>query len=153
MANRSHTQIVAEIRAFTEPIDGNWLRLDGLVTELWQFGRPTEAIPDLLGVFERMPTAYSGPLWGIVHGLEDLPEYAPHLARSVARKPSEFAVMMLGRMLNGGITHIDGEPIFPMLQVVADNPELPAEVRVTATGFMERHPHLRQVEKTTKRKQ
>ena len=140
---RTHAQIVADIHAFTEPANGNWLGLDALITELWQSGRPQDAIPDLLGVFERMPTAHSGPLWGILHGLEALPGYEPHVARSVQRVPAEFGVMMLGRLLNGGVTDIDGEPIYPMLQAVADNSDLPAEIREMATGFMERHPHLR----------
>ncbi len=153
---RSHTQIVADLRAFNPPEQAGWVttwdELDALVAELWQAGRPADAIPVLLGVFERFPTADGHALWGVMHGLESLSGYQPHLARSVVRQPSVFGVRMLGRMLNGSINDIEGEPIYTMLQVVADNPTVPTEIRVEASGFMDRHPNLCQVEKTTKRK-
>lgn len=157
MASRSHAQIVADIRAFNPSEQAGWVtawdELEALVAELWQAGRPAEAIPELLEVFERFPTADGHALWGVMHGLESLSGYQPHLARSVNRKPSVFGVRMLGRMLNGRIIDIEGEPIYTMLQAVADNPTAPTEIRVEATGFMDRHPNLRQVEMTTKRKQ
>lgn len=149
MARRTHAQIVADIRAF-DPVeqDGwvcDWDELQGLLAELWKYGRPVDAIPVLLGVFERFPTADGHTLWSVMHGLEALPwpKLFPHVARSVARKPSIVGVRMLGRMLNGGITDIDGSPIYPMLQAVADNPDLPEVIRKDATDFMERHPYLR----------
>lgn len=143
MARRTHAQIVADIRAFTPPDEWEWDGLDVLLTELREFGRPTDAIPDLLTLYERFPAVINDWLWEILHWLESLPGYQPHLARSVVRKPSRFGVSMLGRMLNSGITDIEGQPIYPMLQAVADNPDLPGVIRETATGFMNRHPHLR----------
>jgi hypothetical protein len=149
VARRTHAQIVADIRAFnpTEQVGwvNDWDELEDLLAELWKFGRPVDAIPVLIGVFERFPTADGHTLWSVMHGLEGLPwpTLFPQVARSVARKPSIVGTRMLGRMLNAGITDIDGEPIYPMLQAVADNSDLPVEIRERATGFMERHPHLR----------
>ena len=57
----------------------------------------------MLRVFERFPLDDgAGVAWSIVHGLESLPGYEPHLVDSLRRRPSELGVVMLNRMLNVG---------------------------------------------------
>ena len=94
---RTTADIAHDIATFV-PKEDNWLALDELVAELWQAGHPQQAIPELLSVFERYPEEEGfGAVWGVLHGLEALPNYEPELLRSLARQPSEFGVRMVGR--------------------------------------------------------
>ncbi len=136
---RKHADIVVDLRAFAPPAD-DWDRLNDLAAELWKSGSPADAIPDLLGVFERFPDAESfGVFWSILHGLESLPGYEAELVRSVQRRPSEFGVLMVGRLLNAGRAEAAGTPLLPLLQSVAARPGLPERVRRTAQLFAEKH--------------
>lgn len=91
--------VLGEIAAFA-PVDGSWLPLDSLLSELWSIGATAECIPVLLGVFERFPDEDgSGVLWSIVHGIEALEiDYGSALRESVSRKPSLMGGIMLGRL-------------------------------------------------------
>jgi hypothetical protein len=136
---RTTKDIVADIAAF-QPADGNWRGLDTLLNELWTAGAPDKAIADLLAVYERFPEEDgAGVFWSILHGLESLPGYEPHLARSVRRVPSDMGVTMLGRLLNGGRRDIEGSPIAGLLREAAERSDVGPEARTTAIGFLERH--------------
>ena len=132
---RSAAKIVAAIRAF-EPADGNWRPLDDLFAELWSTGEAKLQIPALFSVLERFPEEDgAGVLWSVVHGLESLPDYEPELVRSVQRQPSELAVTMIGRLLNGGISKVGATDLVSLLQSVAAHAEVPARVREIARDF------------------
>ncbi|WP_446904859.1 hypothetical protein [Burkholderia sp. YIM B11467] len=121
------------------PEGDNWLVLDLLLTELWQAGHPEQAIPELLSVFERYPEEDgSGVIWGVLHGLESLPNYEPELLRSIARQPSEFGVCMVGRLLNTGRREVDGISLLDTLRELAATAKSPL-VRETAVGFVSRN--------------
>lgn len=95
---RTTQQVLKEIKAF-RPTDGEWLTLDELLDELWQLGVTHDAIPVLLGIFERFPDDDgAGVLWSIVHGLESLEGYESELRASVARTPSIMGTIMLKRL-------------------------------------------------------
>lgn len=117
--HRPIASIANDIATFV-PQDGNWIALDALMAELWQTGHPEQAIPELLSVFERYPDEDgAGVIWGVLHGLESLPNYEPELLRSLARQPSEFGVRMLGRLLNAGIQEIAGVSVLHKLQEIS----------------------------------
>jgi hypothetical protein len=91
-------QILSDIDAF-QPIEGNWLPLNDLLTELWSVVVPQSAIPVLLHVFERFPDEDgAGVLWGIVHGLESLPGYESLLLESAESRPTPFKRIMVDRL-------------------------------------------------------
>jgi len=46
---------------------------------------------------------------------------------------------MLGRLLNGGIREVEGEPIHNMLRGVSANPDVSKAIRDEAQGFFDRH--------------
>ncbi|WP_347332976.1 hypothetical protein [Marinimicrobium locisalis] len=96
---RSSAQILEEISVF-EPIEDEWLPLDGLLEELWISGVSEEFLPILFGVFERYPEEDgAGVLWSIVHGVESLPfDYEPTLKESMNKKPSIMGEIMLKRL-------------------------------------------------------
>ncbi|OXJ26150.1 hypothetical protein CFB82_35465 [Burkholderia sp. HI2714] len=135
---RATADIAHDIATFV-PEDGNWLALDLLVTELWQAGHPEQAIPALLSVFERYPEEDGfGVIWGVLHGLESLPNYEQELLRSIARQPSEFGVCMVGRLLNAGIEEVGGISLLDTLHQLAATTKSP-RIREAAAGFASRN--------------
>ncbi|SNZ00234.1 hypothetical protein [Flagellimonas pacifica] len=91
--------------------NGNWLRLDELITELWESGRPESGIDALFGVFEKNPTDDgSGVFRTILHGLEIL-EYEHKLYDLLMDKPSHMTITMLKRIENTDSDTIAGKSI------------------------------------------
>jgi hypothetical protein len=135
--HRTTASIARDIATFV-PKDDNWLALDSLMTELWQTGNPEQAIPELLSVFERYPEEEGfGVVWGVLHGLEALPNYEPELLRSLARQPSEFGVRMIGRLLNAGTREIGGVSLLETLRALATTARSPG-IRKAAQDFVSR---------------
>ena len=135
---RAPDQIIADIRTF-EPTGGNWLPLDALLAELWDSGGAGEHTADLLSVFERFPNEDGDVLWGIMHGLEALPDYEPILVRSVLALPSEMGVLMVGRLLNGGMSQIGTVSLVELLREVAASAIAPRSVRESAARWARKH--------------
>jgi hypothetical protein len=91
----------------------------------------------LLGVFERFPEDDGyGIFWSIVHCLEACEGYESALIDSVARSPAEFNVLMVNRLLNGGLTEVDGQSLLAVLASVASNPMARSSARKSAQGFV-----------------
>lgn len=133
---RSHTEIVEDLNRFAPPCD-DWDKLQMLLDELWRDGNPSAAIFQLLGVFERYPADEDGcgVFWSILHGLETLAGYEPHLLRSVQTSPSEFGVMMLGRIRNAKIDTIGSVPIVSVLRAISELEAACERVRKVARRF------------------
>ena len=133
---RSHTEIVEDLKQFAPPCD-DWGKLQMLLDELWLVGKPSAAIPDLLAVFERYPADEDGcgVFWSILHGLETLAGYETHLLRSVQHAPSEFGVMMLGRIRNAKIDTIDSVSILSVLRATIESNAACERVREVANQF------------------
>ncbi len=135
---RTSLQIIQDIEQFV-PIDGSWLRLEDLLSELFQRTVGREGIVAMLGVLERFPTEDgAGVFWSIVHGLESLPGYEPYLIESVRRRPSDLGLVMLHRILNSGQSDAGGISIRSVLLEVVTNPEAETSVREQAESFLRR---------------
>ena len=92
----------------------------------------------LLGVFERFPDEDGfGVFWSIVHCLEACNGYESSLLESVRTAPVEFNVLMVNRLLNGGVTQVAGESLLGVLAAVASNESAAAGVRKSASDFIE----------------
>jgi len=137
--SRAPSDVLIEIDAFS-PIDGDWRPLDSLLDELWHAGVPPAAVPVLLRVFERFPDGEDGGgvFWSIVHGLERVGGYESPLLHSVRSSPSEFGIVMVGRMLNAGITRVDNSDLKEVLTTVSSCAEVPSRVTKVATRFLTR---------------
>lgn len=133
---RTQLEILRDIDAFSPPAD-DWSRLQALLDELWADGSPIDAMPELLALFARYPVDEdgSGVFWSALHGLEGLSGYEPHLLRSVQQAPSEFGVMMLGRLLNADILYIERSLIVDTLNAVSCSEFAPSRVRELAIEF------------------
>ncbi len=122
------------------PTDGDWLPLESLLNRV--FSRPVSSteITAMLRLFERFPTEDGAEIfWSIVHGLEAVPGYESFLADSVRRVPSEFGVLMLGRLLNSGQREIAGTPISALLTSVQSSPNASSSAKRHAHNFQTRH--------------
>ena len=76
----------------------------------------------LLSVFERFPDEDGfGVFWSIVHLLEACRGYESALVQSVRRKPSEFNLIMISRLINGGVTSVKGQSLLAVLAGVGSN--------------------------------
>ena len=138
---RSPEEVAQDIARFS-PHEGDWGALDALAQELRASGRAQEALWAPFALFERFPSEEdgSGVFWTILHGIEALDEYGAELAESLRRQPSDFGVLLAGRMLNANIKTLDGLPLASFLQSVAESPRCPKSAAVTALRFIDRNP-------------
>ena len=94
----------------------------------------------LLDIFERFPEIDGyGVFWGIVHALEACNGYESSLLASISRKPCEFNVLMINRLLNTGVAVIDGQSLIEVLQKVPSNPAATATAGVDAHRYLQKH--------------
>jgi len=104
-----------------------WLDLDDLVEEL-ALAPPSvnigggdapgvDAARILLGVFERFPR-HDGyeVFWTLLHHVEALAGYEPTLIASVRRVPNEMGLIMVRRLLNGGVSTVEGVDLQVLLR-------------------------------------
>jgi hypothetical protein len=136
---RALARIIADLSAF-RPIRGDWLPLEALCAELWNSKQARKAVGELLAVFERFPEDDgAGAFWTILHGLESLRGYEPALIASVQRKPSDFGVIMVGRLLNDRQTHVGDVHLLDLLEAIACDTTVPESIRRRADQFAARH--------------
>ena len=136
--SRPTEEIVKDMARFDGIRDG-WPKLDSLVTELKTSPTPARAIDALLGVFERHPgaTSGSGVLMTVLHTLEAMPGFEVHLVESMRRRPSVFAVMMLNRLLNSGVTEVGVDSLIQLLEDTRTNPHCQRAVKAEIESVLE----------------
>jgi len=132
---RAIENIIADIERF-DPVRSSWLDLDGSVNELFSTDKAADGMGALFRVFERNPLADGyGVFWTLLHGLESLPEYEHSLLESTHRCPSAFTLIMLKRLSTAGVREIAGISIVGLLNNIAENPAVPAELRRQARRY------------------
>lgn len=93
----------------------------------------------MLHVFERFPDDDGfGIFWGLVHALEACSGYESEMLASVARKPCEFNVLLVNRLLNAGITDVDGVSLEGVLSSVMESNAATPGVRQDAERYIAR---------------
>ena len=93
----------------------------------------------MLHVFERFPEDDGfGIFWGLVHALEACSGYESEMLASVARKPCEFNVLLVNRLLNAGITDVDGVSLEGVLSSVMESNAATPRVRHDAERYIAR---------------
>lgn len=133
---RSIEAVLSEINNFA-PVNEEWEVLDVLIEEAASLD-DQRIIKCLLNVLERNPEHDGfGVFWSIVHCLEELGEYESELALSVLSKPHEMTVLMLNRMLNGGIYEIESRSIIDILREISVNDDFSTTIRNDALGYLE----------------
>ena len=124
---------------FAAPRDEGQLRqLDGLVSSLSPNSCGPAEIRALLGVFERFPEEDGfGVFWSMLHLLEACSGYEPALIESVTRMPGHFNVLMVNRLLNAGVSQVQGISLVSVLSAVASSNNATGSVRKDAQRFIE----------------
>jgi hypothetical protein len=74
-----------------------------------------------------------GPL---VHELEAIPGYEPHLRDSVLRQPTDLGIWLVNRILNSEISSDARSGWLQVLQTVLTHPLACNEARRTASDFL-----------------
>jgi hypothetical protein len=69
--------------------------------------------------------------------LEALTGYGPLLLASVRNSPGEFNLLMVNRLLNGGIREVEGVSLIRVLEDVCGTPSSSAQARAQARSFLE----------------
>jgi hypothetical protein len=142
------TQLLSEATDwFTDPHDELQLRLlDELLQSAATQSLGHREYRALFGIFERFPSEDGfGVFWGIIHCMESCNGYEPDLIASVLRKPVEFNILMVNRLLNTGVLDIDGQPLMSVLASVASNPAATRDAKYSAERFIS---HQRQQGRT-----
>ena len=127
-----------ELSWFDSPEDEAQLRrLDEVIDELSALEPSQRDFEELLAVFERFPEDDGfGVFWSIIHCLEHFQGYEPALLESVRRSPGEFNLLMINRMLNGGVAYIGSQSLIELLQIVAASESASEQARQTALGYI-----------------
>jgi hypothetical protein len=116
--------------------------IDRLIAELFATEQPDQGTAILFQIFERFPNedGYGG-FWAVLHALERISGYENSLVDSVRWQPSSFAVLMINRLLNAGVTLVGRVGLIQLLAEVIANPRTSPEVRQDAQRFLQRHQH------------
>jgi hypothetical protein len=137
--SRDATAIIADLNGYSGS-DTTWRGLDELVLELFRSPVSAAGLDALFGVFERHPTHDGfGVFWTILHGIESVSAYEPHLLSSLRRRPSLFAVYMVNRILNAGDPDVGGVSWISALRDIASREDVEREVRDAAHKILQRH--------------
>jgi hypothetical protein len=114
--------------------------LEGALNALGNAPDTSLCIPSLLAVFERFPWSDGfGLCWSILHAIEQLPGYEPHLVASVLRAPGEFNLMMVNRLVNGGVSDVGGVSLLGLLDEVARGSRYSEQARDEAREYLDYH--------------
>lgn len=137
---RDIREIVAEVDALApeNPSELDLDRLDALSVEYFSHAEAAEYQDVWFRIFERFPESDgNGVFWSILHGIEAQPGSDAHVVTSVLRKPTQFPVLMVNRILNSGRSEIGEIDLLGLLQSVVEDVSASPEVRLDAKGFLE----------------
>jgi hypothetical protein len=133
-------RVIADIDGLTAVApDGLDLdRLQSLADEYFTSPEAPAHLDVWFRLYERFPEFDGhGVFWTILHGIEAQPNSDGCVVASVRRRPSRFPLLMVNRMLNGGIKITDGVDLVELLQTVAADEWCLAGLRRDAERFLE----------------
>jgi hypothetical protein len=131
-------QLVEAIDAITSVESADDLsRLQDLADRYFTSRQAAKHLEVWFRLYERFPEDDGcGIFWAILHGLEALPDCDTQVVASVRRKPSQFPVRMVNRMLNADIRTVAGVDLLDLLKTVAADKSCPVSVRQDARGYL-----------------
>jgi hypothetical protein len=136
-------EIVAAIDALSS-VDGadDRRRLRELADRYFTLPGAAENLDVWFRLYERFPEDDGeGVFWPILHEIEAQPGYEVFVVASVHRRQAYFPVLMVNRMLNGGIASVGGVDLLALLRRVAADEQCPPSVRQEAEDFLEHQRH------------
>ena len=122
---KSTDDLVNEI-IFFEPADDDFTELEALVDDLRQAGGASAALPALLTLFERFADAEGNAFDAAARLIEQLGGgYESQVLSSFRRSPSLTTARMLGRLLDRGVSTVDGDALLEAFEEVSQQRGLP----------------------------
>ena len=92
----------------------------------------------MINVFERFPEDDGSEVfWGLVHFLEACSGYESTLIESVTHQPVNFPLLMINRLINGGITQVNGHSLLSVLSSARSNPRATNSAKEAAQHYIE----------------
>jgi hypothetical protein len=140
MKNNSIDPIVSEIDLLMSLESAAELnRLTELVDLYFNHDRAEEFLDVWFRLYERFPDDETeGIFWSILHGIEQYhPDSDRLVVSSVRRNTSEFPMMMVNRLLNGGIKKVDTVDLLQLLEGVTTNDIYSTSIRETARSYID----------------
>ena len=133
---RSVDELLSELQAFAPTQDGadNVHRLNELLAGFAALPGCERVAPALLALLERHPQADFGTPGPLVQALESQSGYAPLLAASLERQPTELTAWMANRLLNSKLSREDRAAWLQRLTAVTSHPRAAASVRDSEIG-------------------
>jgi hypothetical protein len=130
-------QVVADIDALPTADGDDLGRLQTLIDEYFASAAAAAHIDVWFRLYERFPDDHGhGVFWTILHGIEAQPGSDAAVVASVNRRPTHYPVLMVNRMLNGGIRKAAGADLLKLLQQVAGDERSAAGVREDAERYL-----------------
>jgi hypothetical protein len=131
--------IVSSIDTLTSlDIKKDRARLQELVDLYFNHPEAGEYLNAWFLLYERCPDDDSCDIfWSILHGIENYPNCDRLVVASVLRQPSEFPVMMVNRLLNGGVKKVGEVNLLELLDRVIMNEYLSPLIRENARQFLD----------------
>jgi hypothetical protein len=136
--SRDIRQVVAEIDALPTADGEDLDRLQALIDEYFTSPDAAVHIDVWFRLYERFPDDHGhGVFWTILHGIEAQPGSDAAVVASVRRRPTYYPVLMVNRMLNGGILAVAGVDLLGLLRQIAADERVADTVRADAEQFLE----------------
>ena len=134
---RSIREVVKAIDALESvETEDDLSRLQELADQYFASRQAAKHLEVWFRLYERFPEDGDEVFWTILHGIEAQAGSDEHVVASVHRKPSQFPVLMINRMLNAEINAVDGMDLLGLLRAVAADKTCPASVREQAKGYL-----------------
>lgn len=136
-----HQFLIRRLSEFNDPNSEAQLRtLEEMLSSVEASACGDPEFDALLQLFERFPEHDGfGIFWSILHLLEACPGYEGALVRSVLRKPVEFNLTMVNRLLNAEIHQVNGQSLAALLASAEQSGEAGARAKQLARSFIEHH--------------
>jgi hypothetical protein len=130
--------IAADIDALPS-VDGDDVdRLKLLIDEYFDSDSAAEYLDVWFRLFERFPDEDGfESFWSILHGIEAQAHYEAEVIESLIRRPSDFPLLMVNRMLNSGIDSVNGIDLLLLLQQSANHERATEQGQESALRFVE----------------
>jgi hypothetical protein len=136
---RNIRHVVADINGLAPriPDDLDLDRLQALAEEYFALPEAPVHLDVWFRLYERFPDSDGhGVFWTILHGIEGQPGNEKFVVASVQRNPTHFAVLMVNRLLNGGIASVGDVDLIGLLQSVSVDERYPGSIRQDAEGYL-----------------
>lgn len=130
------TRIIREIQQL-EVLEENLTKLDSLIQELFTVKLDESDVPFLLETLVKFQEIESyGVLWGILHGIESIKNNETYLIESVKQSPTEMTILMINRLINGGVNQVNDDVLLQLLKDISENQAVNEEIRNQAGSFL-----------------